>query len=211
MRALFFLGEHVENDPALKLEIFARGRQLGEEGMDLVAAAVGGRERILTLSAAELRREIAQPTAAAEIYFWSAAHTGLWGRTQGKLAAARAGVAGKVRDLASVSIALDDTIENGGGHRILGRLHTEAPKIPFVTGWINRDVAISELETCHRMAPADLMTRLYLAEALIEFAPKRRSEGLELLRSVVDTPPEPDYLIEELQAIDDAKALLARS
>ena len=39
----------------------------------------------------------------------------------------------QIRDYAAVSVALDPQIENGGGHRVLGRLHTEAPKIPFIT------------------------------------------------------------------------------
>lgn len=209
MRALFYLGEHVETDREAQIEIFERGRQLGEEGINRIAATVGGRKRLLAMSAEELRAEVPNPTEAAEIFFWSAGQTGLWGRTRGKLASAREGVAGKIRDYATVSIALDPTIQNGGGHRILGRLHTEAPKIPFITGWIDRSIAISELETCHRISPKDLTTQLYLAEALIEFSPKRKSEGIEMLRTVVESTTDPRWLVEELKAQHDARELLA--
>jgi len=208
MRALFFLGEHVVSETQIRIDIFERGRQLGEEGMDQVATEVGGRDRMLDLSAVQLKAKIADPTAAAEIYFWSAVQTGLWGRTRGKLASARQGVATKIRDYASISIALDPTVEHGGGHRILGRLHTEAPKIPFITGWIDRAVAIAELETCSRISPEDLTTKLYLAEALIEFAPKRKEEGLEMLRMLIASETDPLWLVEELKAQDDARALL---
>lgn len=209
MRALFYLGEHVETDRETQLEVFDRGRQIGEEGIYRIGATVGGRKRLFEMSSEELRTEIPNRTESAEIFFWSAVQTGLWGRTRGKLAAAREGVAGKIRDYAAISIALDPTIENGGGHRVLGRLHTEAPKIPFITGWIDRSLAISELETCHRISPRDLTTQLYLAEALIEFAPKRKDEGIEMLRAVVESETDPRWLVEELKAQDDARVLLA--
>jgi tetratricopeptide (TPR) repeat protein len=210
MRALFFQGEHVVSGREACLRVFERGRQLGEHGISQLSAGAGGRKRFLELSAAELRAAVDEPTLGAEVLFWSAVHTGLWGRTRGKLASAREGVASKIHDYASASIALDDTIENGGGHRILGRLHTEAPRIPFITGWIDRETAVSELEICFAMAPDDLTTRLYLGEALIEFVPKRRQEGLALLRDLIERDPDPRWLMESNKAIADAKAILAR-
>jgi hypothetical protein len=208
-RALFFLGEHVLMADDARLEVFAHGRALGEEGL---AGVAGGRQvdELLALPPAQLRAAIDEPTATAELLFWTAVHTGLWGRTRGKLASAREGVAAKIRDYATASIALDDAIENGGGHRVLGRLNTEAPHIPFFTGWIDRSLAVRELETCLAMAPQDLTTRFYLGEALIDFVPRRRQEGLRMLREVVTSPPDPAWLIEELKAIADARAVLAR-
>jgi hypothetical protein len=208
-RALFFLGEHVTPDADARLEVFARGRRLGEEGLAGLAGG-GGLDRLLGLPAAQLRAEVGNPTLAAELFFWTAVHTGLWGRTRGKVASAREGVAAKVRDYAAASTVLDAAIENGGGHRILGRLHSEAPRIPFFTGWIDRSVAVRELETCLAIARHDLTSQLYLGEALIEFVPRRRDEGLRLLRAVVAGQPDPRWLIEELKAIVDARAILAR-
>ena len=77
-----------------------------------------------------------------------------------------------------------------------------------VTGWIDRGKAISELEACLAISPRDLTTRLYLGEALLKFAPKRKAEGLRILRELVGTTPDPEWLAEELKAIADAKALL---
>ncbi len=207
MRALFFLGEHVVTDRERQLEIFERGRDLGSDGLD----RLGGSKELLALEPTELRARLGDSrTAAAEIFFWSAVHWGLWGRTRGKFASAREGVAGKISDRALASIALDPTIENGGGHRVLGRLHTEAPKIPFITGWIDRETAVRELEACLEVAPDDLTTRLYLGEALIEFDPARRAEGVTILRDIVERKPQPGWLVEELSAIEDARRLLDR-
>lgn len=210
MRALFFLGEHVLDDRDERLGVFERGRELGDEGVDQIAAAAGlDREALIELDAPALRAAVAEPVVGAEILFWSAVHWGLWGRTRGKLAAAREGAAGRVRDLATASIHLAPEIQNGGGHRILGRLHTEAPSIPFVTGWIDRDTAVRELERAHQLAPDDLTTRLYLAEALVEFDRDRRQEGIAMLESVVAADPDPEWRVEELAAIADARRLLA--
>lgn len=209
MRALFYQGEHVAVGRDAQLEIFDRGRRLGEEGIERIATEVGGREQLWRTAAEDLRAAVSDPTQAAEVLFWSAVHTGLWGRTRGKLASAREGVAGRIRDFAGASVALDPTIENGGGHRVLGRLHTEAPKIPFITGWIDRGKAISELEACLAISPKDLTTRLYLGEALLKFEPRRKAEGLRILRELVETAADPEWLAEELKAIADAKTLLA--
>jgi len=157
----------------------------------------------------EVAAAIGKDPLAAEIYFWSSTHWGLWGRYRGKIAAARQGVATKIRKFAEIVILLDDTIENGGGHRVLGRLHAEAPKIPLVTGWISRDRAISELRRALEIAPQDLLTNLFLAEALLEFQPQKKEEALEILRTIVNATPDPVWLVEDSKTIEDAKAVLA--
>ncbi|MGH9465708.1 MAG: hypothetical protein ACRD0X_08665, partial [Thermoanaerobaculia bacterium] len=208
-RALYFDGEYVATAPLAKLAAFARGRDLGEAGLYVLAAAVGGRERLAELSGAELAARLPDRRLAAELYFWSAAHWGLWGRTRGKLAAAREGVARTVRDYAAAAVALEPTVENGGGHRILGRLHSEAPRIPLVTGWVSKATAVVELERARAMAPDDLLTCLYLAEALLAADSTRRSEALELLRRVASSEPGGDFVVEETRTVDDARRLLS--
>jgi hypothetical protein len=208
-RALYFDGEYVATAPAAKLAAFARGRDLGEEGLDALAVPLGGRERLAELSGAELAARLPERRLAAEVYFWTAAHWGLWGRTRGKLAAAREGVAGTVRDYAAAATALDAAVQNGGGHRILGRLHFEAPRIPFITGWVSKATAVAELERARAMAPGDLLTRLYLAEALLEADAARRSEALDLLRQVAASQPSGEFVVEDTRTVDDARRLLA--
>ena len=53
-------------------------------------------------------------------------------------------------------IALDERYEDAGGHRILGRLHTLAPKVPFVTGWVDHGKAVSELRRAVALGPDNL-------------------------------------------------------
>lgn len=209
LRSLYFHGEYVLTDEEEKLATYHRGRALAEEGLDRLTAELGRDPRELDPEpAAELLAPIEE---APGLVFWGAAHWGLWGRHEGKFAAARQGVAGTVRDYASTVIALDPTFEEAGGHRILGRLHTEAPHIPFITGWIDRDEAIRHLRTAVELAPQNLLNRLYLAEALLEHADDRRREALDLLREVAAHEPETEYAVEEADVVADAKAALARA
>ncbi|MDH4067022.1 MAG: hypothetical protein OEW19_21690 [Acidobacteriota bacterium] len=206
LRALFYRGEYVLADPDAQLAVFERGQILGEEGITQLIAGTelnrrGGKDFDALID--HLR---AQPRAPA-VYYWAAVHWGLWGRHTGKLAAARQGVAGKIRDYALIVNALEPAFEDGGGHRMLGRLHAEAPRLPFVTGWIDRKVAISELEQARALS-SDALTALYFAQALLDFDHSRRDEALALLRDLAARVPDQNHLVEELRAIKEARTLL---
>ncbi|MFQ5528425.1 MAG: hypothetical protein ACE5GX_19500 [Thermoanaerobaculia bacterium] len=206
LRALFYLGDYVLSKPEAKLPVFERGRILADEGITQLLAGTAFDRRSGKRFDDLVRHLDAEPGAAA-IYYWAAVHWGLWGRYKGKIAAARQGVAGKVRDYATIVIALDPGYEDGGGHRMLGRLHAEAPRLPFITGWVNRKTAISELEKARTMS-GDALTGLYFAEALLEYDSSRRHHALTVLREVAGKTPSPDHYLEELRAIQNARTLL---
>ena len=208
LKVLWFQGEHTSLDGEEKLAVFERGRDLAQQAIDRLTADTDSDGR--SLSEPDLRR-LRSVDHAAELYFWSAAHWGLWGRQRGKIASARQGVAGRIRDFAQITIALNDEIEGAGGHRILGRLHTEAPKLPFVTGWIDREEAVRQLERAVEIAPDDWMNQLYLFEALIEFEPTRRLEAIEGLRALVVREPRAGTLVEDHKILQDARAILQRA
>jgi len=208
LKALWFKGEHTGLDRDSKIAVFQQARDLAQEAIDNLLS--------------DLRIDRGRPTTddivvhlgdtdhAAEVYFWGAAHWGLWGRYRGKIASARQGVAGKIRDYAEVVIALDEHVEGAGGRRIMGRLHTEAPRLPFITGWIDRKEAIRQLEQAVELAPDDLLNRLYYLEALIDFDSERRSRAVEDLRAMVDMEPTVETVVEDLKILGDARELLER-
>lgn len=209
LRALYFQGEFVLDDDEARLELFERGREIGDVGRQQIENHYDLPDDSLEMKPNEVADTIGRDTLAAEIYFWSSTHWGLWGRYRGKIAAARQGVATKIRKFAEIVILLDEEIENAGGHRVLGRLHAEAPKIPLVTGWISRDKAISELRRALELAPEDLLTNLFLAEALLEFRSEKRQEALDLLQAIAASEPSQAWRVEDTKTIEDAKALLA--
>lgn len=206
LRALFFQGDYVLKDREAKLAVFERGQTLGEEGITRLLDATGLDRR----GAEDFDRLIAHLEThgdVAGLYYWTAVHWGVWGRHRGKIAAARQGVAGRVRDYALIVNALDSDYEGGSGHRMLGRLHAEAPRIPFVTGWIDREVAVAELELARSLSD-DSLTLLYYVEALLDYVPSRRREAMEILRRIAAREGPPYDFVEERRAVDDARALL---
>jgi tetratricopeptide (TPR) repeat protein len=210
LRALYFQGEHTSLDDSARLKIFNRGKQLAEEGIDILAASVGGRRHLDASMPVEVARLLADQPEAASIYHWAAAHWGLVGRLGGKISAVRQGVAHKVRDYAEITTALDERIESAGGHRILGRLHAEAPRIPFITGWVDHQLAIVELERAVELVPEDLLSRLYLIEALLEYSSDRRSEALAMLDELLIQSPDQEWIVEGTRVLEDARALRDR-
>ena len=209
LRALYFKGEHVLEDEDARLELFSHGREIADTGRAQIERQFGLSGDSLEMEPQEVFEAIGRNTLAAEVYFWSSTHWGLWGRYRGKIAAARQGVATKIRKFAEIVILLDERIENAGGHRVLGRLHAEAPKIPLVTGWISRDKAITELRRALELAPDDLLTNLFLAEALLDFRPAKREEAIDLLQAIASSEPSVEWRVEDSQTIADAKARLA--
>lgn len=208
LHALYFKGDHVLTDKDELLELFTRGRDLADEGREMLATAAGLPEDHDEMEPEELAGALADQPDAVSIYFWAGVHWGRWATYRGKIAAARQGVAKKIRDYAQVVILLDETYEMAGGHRVLGRLHTEAPRLPFVTGWVDRDSAVTELERAVELAPDDLMNRLYLADALLRFRKQERQIGLTLLRELAASEPSVALLVEDAQVIADARELL---
>jgi len=209
LRALYFKGEYVCEERDEKLAIFETGIEIADAGRVQLLSAAGYQGDEKSLTAAQTAAALETEPDAAEIYFWSAAHWGLWGRYRGKIAAARQGVATRVRDYAEVASLLNESLEEAGGHRILGRLHTEAPRLPFFTGWVDHDEAVRQLEQAAEIDPDALLTKLFLAEALLQYRPRRRPEAIELLETVAQSSPDPGMLVEETKTIADARELLA--
>ena len=208
LRALVFQGEYATRDRDAKLALFTSGQELGEEGLGQLAAMVGDRDALDQLSPEELGDRFREVDGAASVYYWTGVHWGLWGRHRGPVAAARQGVAGRIRDYATRAIALDPLLENAGPRRLLGQLHSEAPKIPIFTGWIDRRFAIEELTTASELFPHDLLSRFYLAKALYQHDKRSRDRAIAMLNEIVSTPPNPDWLVEEELVLRDARELL---
>jgi len=209
MRALWFQGDYATADAAARRDLFARGRELGERAKQLLAARAGAGKELAKLPPAERARRLAAEPDAAPVHFWAAVHWGLWGEAFGKLAAARQGVAGRIRDDAETVVALDERFEHAGGLRVLGRLHDQAPRVPLVTGWIDRERAVASLRRAVQLAPESLYNRLYLAEALLAHRPAARAEAEALLAEILARPPAPAELVEESRHQERARELLA--
>jgi tetratricopeptide (TPR) repeat protein len=213
LRALHFAGDFASEDGQEKRRIFARGGEVSEQGIALLADQVSFGVRLEEMDPERIgsRLEAAGiPTSdVARLYFWSAIHWGAWSRSVGLLGAVRQGVANRLHRYALVAIALEPELEEGGAFRLLGRLHAELPRVPFVSGWVDRDQALPMIERAYAMAPANPGNRLLLALTLLDLAPKRAREAQALLQQVEALEPRPSMRIEDLALRREARKRLA--
>lgn len=200
LRAIYFQGDYAAGSGEEKAKLYDRGKAACGAAVARLAREVEGFSGVEGVAAGRLRELLGGRPDAAKLFFWCAVDWGLWGQNHGKLAAARAGVASQVRDFTLATVALDPRYEGGGGHRVLGRLHSEAPKLPFVTGWVSRETAFAELRRAVAIAPAHPINRIFLAEALLDHGDAaQREEAWSILRELAALEPRPDQLVEDLR------------
>jgi hypothetical protein len=152
----------------------------------------------------------ADPRDRAQLAFWSAIAWGARGQRVGLLTIVREGIATRMRDAAQQAVAIDPTIERGGAYRLLSRLHASLPRVPFFTGWVDRDQALPDAERAYAVDPSDPGNRLILALVLLERGPEaRRGEAWTLLEQVADHAPRPTLLAEDHAIRERARKELA--
>lgn len=211
-RALYFKGAYTGMDPEGRLAIFEKARRVSEEAIGALNKSLGGVEDIqdvLKLGPELLAGKLKDRSDGAPTYFWAAVAWGEWALAKGKLEAAKAGAAEKIRDYALTVMGIDPDFEEGGGYRILGRLNDQAPWIPFVTGWVSEDDAVKYLRLALEKNRRNFINRHFLAEALHKGDAKAKAEAIALEESIVADSPSPQHLVEDLKIQDDAKANLA--
>ena len=76
------------------------------------------------------------------------------------------------------SLTIDETYDQAGAHRVLGRIYYEAPRRPFSVGDLNKSLA--HLSAAVRLAQGNSTNHLYLAETLL------RLENLDQARQELE-------------------------
>jgi len=147
----------------------------------------------------------------ARLFFWSAIAWGTRAQRVGLLTIVREGAAGRMHDYAEQSLALDPSVDRGGPLRLLSRLHATLPRVPFISGWVDRDQALPLAERGYALDAAHPGNRLILALALLDQAPERMSEAQELLESVASAEARADFLVEDLAIREQAREQLGVS
>jgi hypothetical protein len=201
LRSLHFAGTFSSAGDAERRGQLARATRVAETGLDRLAERTGGM-RLDALDPGSLADRLAatriSPSDVARLHFWAALAWGSWSRTAGLLSVVREGVADRLHRYARVSLALEPGYEDGGAYRLLGRLHATLPRVPFLSGWVDRERAIPLVERAYAIAPQHPGNRLLLGLTLLDLAPQRRSEALELLDQVEGLTPRPGMRVEDL-------------
>lgn len=211
-RALYFQAAYTGQDADGQRAIYEKARNAGEEAIRILERRAKGKgvASFEGKSPADVAAAVLSDHDALPTFFWSAVSWGQWALVSGKLKAARTGAAEKIRDDASTVIALDPDFEEGGGYRILGRLHHQAPKIPFLTSWVSREKALENLRRAVAINERNFVNRHFLAEALAEGTVAERAEAIRMEESLVADAPSPGHLVEDLSTQVEAKKNLEK-
>lgn len=200
LRALWFAADFASADTGEERRTYERAGEVAERAFAVLALRVGDRETLDRLDPEALRAAVpaADRRDAAELYFWHAVNLGAWSRIAGLLQAVRAGVAGRVHEATLRSIALDPGVEQGGAIRMLSRLHSELPRVPLLSGWVDQERAVPLAERALSEYPQHPGNAYLLGLALLSSSPHRFDEGLALIAGTASLEPRSDHVVEDL-------------
>ena len=142
----------------------------------------------------------------APIRYWYLTCLGKWAEVYGIFTAAKEGVADLMKEHSETIIILDKKYENGGGYFMLGAVHFKSPYIPFFLSWPDNNDAVIWLRKANNTGKATMVQKTYLARAI--YKDGQEEEAIRLLNEVVQTPIDPDDLLENRFEIEEAKKLL---
>lgn len=209
LRALRFKGAYVVQSAAEKKVVYSEARKLGDDSIAVLESRTSLRSGELSRGRLEaVAAAVKSVPGAAELLHWDAVAWGEWALVYGKMAALREGAADRIRRSATLTMMIDPRVERGGGARVLGRLHDQTPRVPFVTGWASGSEAVRLLRTALSADPSDRLTKVFLAEALLSSGGSRE-EARKLLAEATAGAPSGEFAVEEHDAIAKGRAALA--
>jgi tetratricopeptide (TPR) repeat protein len=212
MRAYRFKGAYVAASNDEKKKIYTDAKKAGEGALALVdaqlkAKGVSSVTKATEKQVADAARAI---SGAAETFLWDSVNWGEWALAYGKMAAAREGAADRIKREATIAMLINPRLEGGAPPRVLGRLHDQTPRIPFLTGWASSKEAVRFLNESLKIDPANKITKVFLAEAMVSNDSNTKPQAVQMLKEVVAAPNPADYEVEQAAATDDARALLKK-
>lgn len=210
LRAYRYKGAYVATNNEQKKQVYGLAKKAG-------AAANGVIERLLAAkgvkknaSEKQVAEALRGTPGASSVLLWDAINWGEWALAYGKLAAARQGAADQIRRHATIAHLLNPREEMGAPSRVLGRLHDQTPRIPFLTGWASTKEAVRFLNESLQYDRDNKVTLVFLAEAMVNHDSKTKPQAIAMLRDVVAKPLHPEYVVEDTAAVADARALLKK-
>ena len=210
LRAIRFKGAYVAMTKDAKKQVYGQGKQAGEQALAVVdralaAKGVSSPSKATEKQVADAARAI---PGADEVFLWDSILWGEWALAYGKMAAVREGAADRIKREATIAMFVDPKLESGTPARVLGRLHDETPRIPFLTGWASAKEAVRLLNESLQIEPANKITRVFLAEAMVDNDSDTKAAAIAMLHDVIKAPNDPKFEVEWAAATDDAVKLL---
>lgn len=210
IRAIRFKGQHVASGKEEKKRVYSQATKAGESALTVLdrVLAAKGLKSVTKASEKQIADAARAVPHAGSVLYWDAVAWGEWALVYGKMAAVREGVADRIKRQSTIVMMMDAKIEQGGGARVLGRLHNQTPRVPFITGWASDKEAVKFLNQSLAQDPENKVTRVFLAEAMYANDKDMKPQAIDMLRHVINTPNDPDYVVEHAGAQEDARELL---
>lgn len=210
LRAYRFKGAYVARTSDEKKAIYDAAKTAGEKALVAVQRVLASKGVKVSASEKQIADAIRGVNGAGAVYLWDAINWGEWALAYGKLAAARQGAADRIKREATIAMLVDPRLEDGAPARVLGRLHDQTPRIPFITGWASSKEAVKFLEESMKIDPPNKLTLVFLAEAMVSNDGSTKAKAIQMLKGVIAAPNNPLYVVEDAAATEDAKALLKK-
>jgi len=212
LRSLRFKGAYVATSTDEKKQIYSSAKKVGEETLAIIDRQLSakGIRSVTKATEKEVAAAAKSIPGAGEVFLWDAVNWGEWALAYGKMAAARQGAADRIRRGATIAMLIDPKLEGGAPSRVLGRLHDQTPRIPFITGWASNREAQRFLNESMKIDPTNKITRVFLAEAMVSGNSDTKPQAIQMLKELSTTPNDPNYEVEQAAAQDDARALLKK-
>jgi hypothetical protein len=160
------------------------------------------RKAALEAGIAAGRQAVAIRGQSPEGHFWIAANMGALAESYGLRQCIR--YRGPIRTALETVLKLDPAFLDGSADRALGRWYY---KVPGLFGGDDRK-SEQHLRKALTYNPQSIITRLFLAETLIEL--DRKAEARKELEAALAAPDDPQWAPEDRRFKQQAKALLAR-
>lgn len=121
-------------------------------------------------------------------HFWLGVMYGSYGQAVGMLQSLH--MAEPIKKEMEWVVASDETFEEGGAHRVLGRVYA---KLPGFKGG-DKKLAKKHLLRAIELGPTNTLNHLFLAELYLE--ENNKAEARRTLETLIGLPDDPDYLPE---------------
>src|SRR2546430_14591034 len=190
LRAIRFKGAYAATTNDEKKTIYANAKKEGEATVALVdrLLAAKGVKSISKATEKEVADAAKSIPGANEVFLWDAINWGEWALAYGKLAAVRQGAADRIRREATIAYLIDPRLAGGSPPRVLGRLHDQTPRIPFITGWASNREALRFLNESLKADPTNKITKVFLADAMVNGNSDTKPQAIQSLKELLTTP-----------------------
>jgi hypothetical protein len=148
------------------------------------------------------RRAAAAQPNRPEGHFWMAANMGSMAEGFGMRAGLR--YRGPIKASLEKALAIDPSYLNGSPDRALGRWYA---RVPGLFGGSDAK-SVEHLQRSLTYAPQSIASRFFLAETYVDMG--RKDDARREFQAVIDAPFHPDWIPEEKEFKDKARASLTR-